>query len=312
MLSDLDLSTNLVDIAMKNPLVLASGVMGTSPTLLERAALSWAGAVTTKSCGLQAREGHSNPVMAAWEHGLINAIGLTNPGVEEEIELLKTARQRLEPLGVPLFASIFAGTKDEFSEIAKKIVSAESDLIEVNISCPNVHDEFGLPFSADPESAAEVTKAVKSEVGNTPISIKLAPNVPYIGCIAEAVVAAGADMITAVNTMPGMVIDADAAQPVLSNGTGGISGPALKPIALQSVAQIARSVSVPIIGTGGVITGRDAVEMLMAGASAVGVGSALWYRGPEAFEFIIEEIRDFMKEHGFHAIKEMIGKALRN
>jgi len=310
--SDLDLSTKLGDIAMKNPLVLASGVMGTSPTLLERAALSGTGAITAKSCGLKQREGHPNPVMVAWEHGLLNAIGLTNPGVDEEVELLEATKASLKPLGVPLFASIFAGSLKDFSFVAEKIKKVEPDLIEVNISCPNVHDEFGLPFAANPESAAEVTKVVKSEVGNIPISIKLAPNVPNIGVIAEAVEKAGADMITAVNTMPGMVIDAEAARPVLSNKTGGISGPALKPIALQCVAQIARSVSVPIIGTGGITTGRDAIEMIMAGASAVGVGSALWYRGPEAFELILDEIRVFMRAHSMDAIKEIIGKALKN
>lgn len=309
---ELDLSVKLGRIILKNPLVLASGVMGTSPPLLERMARSGAGAVTAKSCGLQGREGHPNPVMAVWEHGLINAIGLTNPGVDEEIELLKATKEALTPLGVPLFASIFAGCFEDFGLAAKKILKAEPDLIEVNISCPNVHDEFGLPFAAGAESAAEVTRLVKAEVNDTSISIKLAPNVPDIGHIAEAVVAAGADMISAINTMPGMVIDADAAQPVLSNTTGGISGPALKPIALQCVAQIAGRVSVPIIGMGGILTGRDAVEMLMAGASAVGIGSALWYRGPRAFELIMEELRIFMTGHNIQAVKGMIGKALKN
>lgn len=306
-----NLSTKLGDILLKNPLVLASGVMGTTPTLLERAAISGAGAVTAKSCSLQSREGHPNPVMVEWGHGLLNAIGLTNPGVDEEVGLLNEARQRLELLGVPLFASIFAGTVEEFSEVAKKIILAEPDLIEVNISCPNVGDDFGLPFAADCQSAAKVTQVVKSAVGDIPIAVKLAPNVPDIGRIAQAVVDAGADMITAVNTMPGMVIDAEAAQPILHNRMGGISGPALKPVALRCVAEIAKSVSVPIIGTGGVITGRDAIEMLLAGASAVGVGSALWYRGPEAFTLILNEMRTFMREHGIQHISEIIGKALK-
>jgi len=308
--SILDLSIKLGKLELSNPLVLASGVMGTSPTLLQRIALAGAGAVTAKSCGPQAREGHPNPVMVEWDDGLLNAIGLTNPGVDEEVPLLKEARELLKPLDVPLFASIFAGTMDEFGKVAEKVARAEPDLIEVNISCPNVKDDLGLPFAANEKSAAAVTQAVKSQVGEIPISVKLAPNVSDIGRIAQAVVEAGADLITAINTMPGMIIDPEAERPVLSNQTGGISGPALKPIALRCVAEIARCVTVPIVGTGGVTTGRDAVEMLMAGASAVGVGSALWYRGPEAFNLISDEMQSFMAEHNYRLVEELMGKAI--
>ncbi|MBG0786613.1 MAG: dihydroorotate dehydrogenase [Anaerolineaceae bacterium] len=305
-----DLSIELCGLTLKNPLVLASGVMGTSATLLKRVALGGAGAVTAKSCGPAARAGHPNPVMVDWGHGLLNAIGLTNPGAEEEVAMLTAAREELAPLGVPLFASIFAGADEEFSQVAEVIAAAKPALIEVNISCPNVRDDFGTPFAAIPETASAVTRAVKSAVGGIPIAVKLAPNVPDIGRIAAAVVAAGADAITAVNTMPGMVIDPEAAIPVLSNKTGGISGPALKPIALRCVAEIARSVNVPIIGTGGVLTGRDAVEMVMAGATAVGVGSAFWYRGENALELITEEMQSFMVENGYAALSEMQGKAV--
>jgi dihydroorotate dehydrogenase (NAD+) catalytic subunit len=304
------LSVEFLDLHLKNPLVLASGVMGTSPTLLERIAKSGAGAVIAKSCGPEARSGHPNPVMTAWDYGLFNAIGLSNPGVAEEVAVLKEARERLKPVGVPLIASIFAGTVAEFKWVASRIIEADPDLIEVNISCPNVHDDFGLPFSANAISAADVTAAVKSVVGECPIAIKLAPNVPNIGQIAKAVVDAGADVITAINTMPGMIIDADAGKPVLSNRSGGISGPALKPIALRCVAEIARSVDVPIIGTGGVLNGRDAVEMILAGATLVGVGSALWYRGQDAFSLILDEMRNFMAQHHYENISDLIGRAL--
>lgn len=305
-----DLSIEMCGFTLKNPLVLASGVMGTSATLLKRVALSGAGAVTAKSCGPAARTGHPNPVMVDWGHGLLNAIGLTNPGAEEEVALLAVARDELTPLGVPLFASIFAGTEEEFARVAEAIVRAKPTLIEVNISCPNVRDDFGTPFAAIPETASAVTRAVKRVVGEIPIAVKLAPNVPDIGRIAAAVVEAGADAITAINTMPGMVIDPEAAQPVLSNKTGGISGPALKPIALRCVAEIARAVDVPIIGTGGVLTGRDAIEMVMAGSTAVGVGSAYWYRGEKALELIVEEMQAFMTEHGYSSLGEMRGKAV--
>ena len=206
---------------------------------MARAARAGAGMVTAKSCGPTPRAGHPNPVALDWGGGLINAIGLTNPGAEHEAVLLAETKRALQPLSVPLIASIFAGTVQEFGEVAAIVARAEPDLIEVNISCPNVGDEFGTPFAGSPESAAAVTEAVRRAV-RIPISIKLAPNVPDIARIAAAVVEAGADAITAVNTLPGMVIDPDFGQPVLSNRVGGISGPALKPIALRCVYEIAQ------------------------------------------------------------------------
>lgn len=304
------MQVKLGEISLRNPLILASGVMGTSPTLLKRVAQSGAGAVTAKSCGLHKRDGHPNPVMVEWDHGLLNAIGLTNPGVDEEVPLLQETKKALEEMGVPLFASIFAGTVEEFGMVAEAILRAKPDLIEVNISCPNVHDDYGMPFAAAPESAAEVTSTVKACVGAIPISVKLAPNVPNLGRIAEAVVGAGADVITAINTMPGMIIDADAHRAVLHNRIGGISGPALKPIALRCVGEIARAVDVPIIGTGGVVSGRDAIEMLLAGATGVGVGSAFWYRGQDAISLILDEMELYLQENGIENIRDLIGKAV--
>ena len=311
MVQDPDLSISLGTLRLRNPLVLASGVMGTSPSLLYRVAESGAGAVTAKSCGPVERAGHPNPVMVEWDGGLLNAIGLTNPGASEEVALLKEAISGLAPTGVPLFASIFAGTPEEFGVVAGIVAEAKPHLIEVNISCPNVRDDFGTPFAADEESAACVTRAVKDAANAIPVAVKLAPNVPNIGRIAAAVVDAGADVITAINTMPGMIIDVEAGQPILSNRTGGISGPALKPIALRCVAEIAKTVDVPIIGTGGVISGRDAIEMVMAGATAVGVGSAYWYRGPDAMKLILKEMKAFMVEHGIYNLEEIRGKAVR-
>ena len=307
---NVDLTCPFLNLTLSNPTVLASGILGTSATLLERAARSGAGAVTAKSCGPEPRAGHSNPVSVDWGGGVINAIGLTNPGAEEEVHLLRASKALLAPLGVPLIASIFAPTVAQFGEVARIISLAEPGLIEVNISCPNVGDEFGTPFAGSTDSAAAVTAAVKAAT-NIPISVKLAPNVPAIARIAAAVVEAGADAITAVNTMPGMVIDAEAARPVLSNRVGGISGPALKPVALRCVAEIAAAVSVPIIGTGGITTGRDAAEMIMAGATAVGVGTAVWYRGPEAFQQITAELRAFMARQGYPNLEAMRGLAIR-
>ncbi|HNT77249.1 MAG TPA: dihydroorotate dehydrogenase [Anaerolineae bacterium] len=300
-----DVTCHFLNLTLRNPIILASGILGTSADLLERAAREGAGAVTAKSCGPTPRAGHPNPVAVDWGHGLINAVGLSNPGAAEEARMLAEARARLEPLGVPLIASIFAGTTAEFGEVARTITAARPHLIEVNISCPNVADEFGTPFAASCESAAAVTEAVKRNVGDIPIAVKLAPNVPDIARIAAAVVEAGADAITAINTMPGMVINADAGRPVLSNRIGGISGPALKPIALRCVYQIARTVRVPIIGTGGVTTGRDAAEMLLAGATAVGVGSAMWTRGVGALGDIAAELAVWMGQAGYGTLEEI-------
>lgn len=306
----IDLSCELSGIRLDNPTVLASGILGTSADLMERAAQSGAGCVTAKSCGPEKRAGHPNPVAVEWDGGVINAIGLTNPGAEEEVHLLREAKQRLTALRVPLFASIFAPTVAEFAQVAAIISRAEPDLIEINISCPNVGDEFGTPFAGSPETAAQVTAAVKAAT-HIPISVKLAPNVPNIARIAQAVVEAGADAITAINTMPGLIIDPMAGQPVLANRVGGLSGWSLKPVALRCVAEIRQAVDVPIIGTGGVANGLDAAEMIMAGADAVGVGTAVWQRGPQVFALICEELRAFMEEAGYPNLQAMKGVALR-
>jgi dihydroorotate dehydrogenase (NAD+) catalytic subunit len=304
------LDVNFLGLRLENPLVLASGILGTSPGLMERCGLEGAGAITSKSCGPEPRAGHGNPVAFAWDGGVINAIGLTNPGAKEEVPLLRETKKRLSAMGVPLFASIFAPTVAQFGEVARVVAGAEPDLIEVNISCPNVHSEFGTPFSASAESAAVVTREVRRAV-KIPISIKLAPNVPNIGEIAHAVTEEGANAITAVNTMPAMLIDPYAAKPVLRNKTGGLSGPALKPIALRCVAEIAARVSIPIIGTGGVASGLDAAEMIMVGATLVGVGSAVWRDGPGAFGRINGELKAFLGQDGYSGIEEMRGRAIR-
>ena len=181
--------------------------------------------------------GHVNPTCLDWGHGLINAIGLANPGAAAEVALLKAAKAALAPLDVPLIASIFAGPPDEFGTVAAAVAAAEPDMVEVNISCPNVHSEFGEPYAGSADAAAEVTGYVKQAVAASgiPVVVKLAPNVPSIGRIARAVVEAGADALCVINTVPGMVIDAESGQAVLANRSGGLSGPAIKPIAVKCV-----------------------------------------------------------------------------
>ena len=308
------LQTTLAGVPLRGPLVLASGILGTSATLLARAAASGAGAVTAKSAGPTPRIGHRNPICFDWGAGLINAVGLPNPGAEAEAALLAEARAALEASATPLIASIFAGTPDEFAEVAEIVLRARPDILELNISCPNVHDDFGEPFAASCAGAASVAAAVApvSRAAGVPLFVKVAPNVPNIARIAADAVKAGADGITAINTMPGMVIDTESALPILTNRSGGLSGPAIRPIAVRAVYEIARALpGVPIIGTGGVNRGIEAIEMLMAGATAVGVGSAVYYRGPEALAEINAEIGEWMAARGLSSLSDIVGLAQR-
>jgi dihydroorotate dehydrogenase (NAD+) catalytic subunit len=303
-----ELAVDFCGICLSNPLILAAGILGTGAELLERVATAGAGAVTSKSCGPEPRAGHPNPTVLDWGHGLINAIGLANPGIEEMAAILKDAKGRLKPLGVPLIASIFAETVEGFAKVAHRVSKAEPDFIEANISCPNVAVEFGHPFAADPDSAAAVTRAVKGAT-HLPVIVKLSPNVTDIVTVARAVEASGADAIAAINTVSGMVIDVDCGQPILANRVGGLSGPAIRPIAVRCVYEIHHAVDIPIIGLGGVVDGRDAVEMIMAGAMAVGVGSAVYYRGVDAFGEMAQEIASFMVEHSYETLADFRGMA---
>jgi dihydroorotate dehydrogenase (NAD+) catalytic subunit len=298
---------------LPKPLVLASGILGTEAALMDRIARAGAGGVTAKSCSLEPRAGHPNPTVLAWEHGLINAVGLANPGVEAEVEELRRTKALLKLQGAALIASIFADTVKNFALVASRVVEAGPDLVEVNISCPNVHDEFGTPFAADASAAAEVTAAVKAAVaaGSSapPILVKLSPNVTDIAAIARAVEAAGADGISAINTLTGMIIDLHAQRPILANRTGGLSGPAIRPLAVRCVYDIYRAVDIPIVGMGGVSSGRDALEMIMAGATAVGVGSAVYEGGAEVFGRILDETAALMEDLGYERVAEMRGVA---
>ena len=300
------LSTTLCSIRLKNPLILASGILGISEYTMEEVVKRGCGAVTTKSTSLVAREGHNNPTVIALDNnvGIINAVGLPNPGIDniaDEIEYLKKKK-------VPAIASIFAYKLDEFGILISKLNKANPDMIEVNISCPNVEDEFGKPFCADPALAAEVTALVKKQT-DIPVSMKLSPNVPNIAAVAKACEEAGADAITAINTMPGMLINIDARRPVLANKAGGLSGPMVKPIAVKAVYDIYEAVKIPIIGTGGINSGKDALEIIMAGAAALGVGSAVYYHGLDAFRKITSEMESWMKENKVKSLDDIRGCA---
>ncbi len=300
------LSTELCGVELDNPTVLASGILGVTGASLARVAKAGAGAVTKKSIGPEAREGHDNPIMVEVEGGYLNAVGLPTAGVDEALQEL---RAYSEASGKPIIASFYGRTVAEYAEVAGKL-DGKADLLEANISCPNVEHEFGHPFASSCDDAASVVKAIKKAVKTAPLLVKLSPNVAGIGDIARAVEKAGADGITAINTVgPGMVIDLKTRSPVLTNKSGGMSGPAVKPIMVRCVYDICEAVEIPILGVGGVLTGEDAAEAIMAGARAVGIGTGVKYRGIEIFKLVQKELQEFMKKEGFKNLDEMVGVA---
>jgi dihydroorotate dehydrogenase (NAD+) catalytic subunit len=309
-MSEIELSVNLCGIHLPNPTILASGILGLSHQVMGRVAQAGAGAITSKSCSLKPRAGYPNPTILDWGPGLINAVGLSNPGVEVMVEEIQAAKEKLAPLGVPIIASIFAETIYDFGTIARFITEAQPDLIEINVSCPNIDDRYRLMFAADPYVASQVTRRVKQNT-DIPVLVKLSPNVTDITRIAQAVVEAGADGITAINSLgPGIILDIETCRPVLSHGTGGVSGPAMRPVAVRCVYDICRTVDVPVVAVGGVTTGRDVAEMLLVGATAVGIGSAVYYRGIEVFNQVCEELEAYMEQRKHNNLEELRGKAV--
>ncbi|MBI2971046.1 MAG: dihydroorotate dehydrogenase [Candidatus Aenigmarchaeota archaeon] len=300
-----DITVQLCGTKLENPTMLASGIVGISGSALVFAAQHGAGAVVSKSIGPREREGHNNPILVEFKGGFLNAVGLPNSGVENTIDEIRFAVKHSPS---PVIASIFGGTKEEFGSVAERIAEAQPALIEVNLSCPNTAQDFGMPFALSEEDAREVIALVKSQT-KIPVIAKLAPNVPSIKPIARAVVDAGADAVSAINTMPGMLISSHARRPVLHNKEGGVSGPALKPIALKCVYDVYEAVDVPVIGIGGVTYGTDAVEFMMAGASAVQIGTGIHYRGIEIFRLVSKEVADFMSENGYSKLEDIIGAA---
>jgi dihydroorotate dehydrogenase (NAD+) catalytic subunit len=300
------LKAELAGVKLSNPTILASGIMGVSGASLSFAAKNGAGAVTSKSISLEPRKGHPNPVILTYGQGMLNAVGLSNAGIKDSLPEIEYA---VKNAGVPVIASLVEFKAENFGPLAKEISKANPALIEINLSCPNVESEFGKPFSHDPAAAEWATRAAKRNT-KIPVFVKLSPNAPDLVEVARAVKSAGADGITAINTAgPGMQIDIFARRPVLSNRCGGVSGPAIKPIAVKCIYDIYKETKLPIIGTGGATTGADAVEFIMAGASAVGIGSGIYYRGINIFQKVCKEMQEFMDKEGFSSVKDMRGIA---
>jgi len=299
------LAVDLAGLRLRSPTLNASGVLGMSAPLLKRVYDSGAGAVVTKSLGPTARPGHINPTVVEVEGGFLNAMGLPNPSVEGFLEELR----ELKHDKVPVVASFFASTFEEFQSSAKALCGAGADALELNLSCPNVGGEPGM-CAADPISVERVTAAVK-EVATVPVFVKLSPSVTDIAVVAVAAEKGGANAITAGNTLKAMAIDIDFKRPILTNVTGGLSGPALKPVALRCVWEIAEAVKVPVIGCGGVSNWRDAVEYILAGASAVEIGTAVMHEGFEVYKRVNEGVEKYLAQNGFSSVKEAVGAAHR-
>jgi len=300
-----DISTTIGPLRLQNPTMLASGIMDEDAGGMQRMIDCGAGAIVTKSIGTQPREGYANPTVIELDHGILNAMGLPNPGIDlygEEIKKLRTNK-------VPIIGSIYAADADEFASLALKMQRFGANAVELNVSCPHAQ-HYGLEVGCDPVLLHDIVSSVKNHV-TFPVFVKVSPNIMNLVEIVQSIENAGADAIVAINTVKAMTIDLETARPLLANKTGGYSGKAIKPIGVRCVFDIAQAVDIPIIGVGGITTGEDAVEYFMAGASAVQIGSAVYYRGPDVFTSICEEIKTWMKNHEYTTIPELIGAALR-
>jgi dihydroorotate dehydrogenase (NAD+) catalytic subunit len=259
--------------------------------------------VVTKSVGVEPRPGYPNPTVVQAEAGLINAMGLPNPGISDFAEEISYAKTVVK---VPLIVSVFGYTAEEYATVAEKAVRAGADGVELNVSCPHVKDT-GHEIGQHPKTLAEVVEKVKASV-KKPVIVKLSPNVTDIVEIARTAVRAGADALTAVNTVKAMAIDVDAQMPVLSNVKGGLSGPAIKPIALRCVYDIFEAdLKVPIFGCGGITIWRDAVEFLLAGASAVQIGTGVALEDPSIFQSVNKGVQAYLQRKGYGSVNEIVG-----
>jgi len=302
------LEVEIAGLKLQNPIMLAAGILGMTGASLLEAIDNGAGAVVTKSVGPKPQEGYHNPAVVHVNCGLLNAMGLPNPGVHdfaEEIREIKQARAH-----VPIIVSVYSFSAEEFAETARVAAKAGADAIELNVSCPHVK-KTGSEIGQSPSLVAEVVKKVKA-VAHKPVIVKLTPNVADIVEIAKAGVDAGADAITAINTLRAMAIDVETAQPILANKIGGLSGPAIKPVAVRCVYELYESVNVPIIGCGGVTTWQDAVEFMLAGASAVQIGTAIASEGLGVFKSVANGIDSFLKRKGSGSVKDIVGLSHRH
>lgn len=296
------LFVEVAGLKLENPLILASGVNDKTPEQWIRAHEEGAGGVVTKSIGIEPRNGYDNPTIVELPYGLINAMGLPNPGWKGFLEMVEGYT-----FDFPLIVSIFGGTPEEFAFLAEKL-SEVANAFELNLSCPHAKG-YGMEIGQRPEMVYEVVKAVK-DVTDKPVIAKLTPNIDDITKLGLAAEKAGADAVAAINTLKAIAIDVYARRPILSNRVGGYSGPGVKPVALRAVYDLAKALNIPVIGIGGITTWRDALEFFLAGARALQIGTAVALRGWKVFREINEGIARYLEEEGFESIEEIVGLAL--
>ena len=302
----LDISSSISKIKLKNPTMVASGILGETGESLFSLSREGCGALVTKSIGIEPREGHLNPTFVETDYGILNAMGLPNPGIDRyKPEITKALEAN-----IPVIGSIYGKDAEEFQQLAAKMEMWGASGLELNLSCPHAKG-YGAELGHDPSKVTGITQAVK-DVVSIPVFVKLSPNVSRISDIAIAVEKAEGDGIVAINTLSAMAINSEIARPVLANVTGGLSGPAIKPVGLRCVYEVKAATELPIVGCGGILTGIDAVEYIMAGASAVQIGSGVYFRGKGIFRQVCDEISNFMETHGYDSIKEMVGLAHKN
>lgn len=297
----MNMKVNIAGVEWKNPVTVASGTFGSGAEFADYVDLNRLGAVTTKGVANIPWPGNPTPRVAEVYGGMMNAVGLQNPGMDlfcqRDIPFLKEYDTRI-------IVNVCGKSTEDYCEVVERLADEDVDMLEINISCPNVK-EGGIAFGQNPKAAEEITKAVK-KYAKQPVIMKLSPNVTDISEMAKAVEAGGADAVSLINTLTGMKIDVNRRQFVLANKTGGVSGPAIHPIAVRMVYQAAHAVKVPIIGMGGIASAEDAIEMILAGASAVSVGTANFHNPAVTME-IVDGIEVYMKKYGFETVADMVG-----
>lgn len=297
----MDMKVNIAGVEWKNPVTVASGTFGSGAEFSEFVDLNQLGAVTTKGVANVPWTGNPTPRVAEVYGGMMNAIGLQNPGIdlfcERDIPFLRQYDTKI-------IVNVCGKSTEDYCEVVERLADEEVDMLEINISCPNVK-EGGIAFGQNPKAAEDITKAVK-KYAKQPVIMKLSPNVTDIAEMAKAVEAGGADAVSLINTLTGMKIDIHRKTFAIANKTGGVSGPIVHPIAVRMVYQVANAVKVPIIGMGGISCAEDAIEMILAGASAVSVGTANFHNPAVTME-IVAGIEDYMKKNGFESVEEMVG-----
>ncbi len=299
-----DLSVQLAGLRFANPFWLASGIWGESGDSLAGAVRAGAGGVVTKSIGAAPRPGFPNPTVEEYDRwGFLNAMGLPNPGIAEYPREIEIARRA----GAPVIGSVFGGDAEEFAQLGERMAATGVDALELNLSCPHA-EGFGSEVGSDPENVERILRAVTSKV-RVPVVAKITPNTADAAALAVAAERGGAAAISAINTVRGLAIDVHLRRPVLAHGTGGLSGPAIRPVGLACVWQIYEKVRIPVVGIGGIMTAQDALEYIMAGARAVQVGTAVAFDGVGVFSRLGPELSQLLDELGFSRVADAVGVA---